>query len=267
MANQSHEAFAPRQQQRSISKLLEPLQSIPQIDTQFLGPIEWQGTNYCLPRLKFWGPNSNEPIRIGLFAAIHGDEPAGAEALVRFLHDLAQDPEPAARYHLYAYPVCNPTGYEDNTRTSRRGRDLNREFWRASQEPEVCLLEHELRTRHFHGIIQLHADDTSDGLYGYVRGATLTENLLRPALLAAGTVLPRNINALIDGFAARDGIIYDHYDGVLAAPAAQVEPTPFEIILETPHLAPLEQQVEALIIAIRTILAEYRQVISFAQNI
>ena len=128
------------------------------------------------------------------------------------------------------------------------------------------MLEHELRTRHFNGIIQVHADDTSDGIYGFVRGHTLTENLLRPALCEAGKILPRNINATIDGFAARDGIIYDHYDGVLAAPA-QMEPVPFEIILETPHRADLDLQVQALLVALRTILGEYRRLISFAANI
>jgi protein MpaA len=143
---------------------------------------------------------------------------------------------------------------------------LNREFWKNSAEPEVQLLEHELRTRHFHGIIQLHADDTSDGIYGFVRGHTLTENLLRPALREAGKILPRNINATIDGFAARDAIIYKHYDGVLAAPA-EIEPVPFEIVFETPHLAPTELQVQALLVALRTMMIEYRNLISFAQNI
>jgi len=85
-------------------------------------------------------------------------------------------------------------------------------------------------------------------------------------LREAGKILPRNINATIDGFAARDGIIYDHYDGVLAAPA-QMEPVPFEIILETPHHAPLESQVRALVVAMHTILTEYRQIVSFAANI
>jgi hypothetical protein len=38
-------------------------------------------------------------------------------------------------------------------------------------------------------------------------------------------------------------------------------------VLETPHHAPIAQQVEALVIAMRTILNEYRQLVSFAQNI
>jgi hypothetical protein len=251
---------------RSIRKFLEPLLDTPGIQADSLGAFEAGGQKYSLPRFTLQGPNSSDPIRIGIFAAIHGDEPAGALATSKLLLDLLSNPEAAESFLLQVYPICNPTGFEDNTRISRRGRDLNREFWRASVEPEIEILEHELRTSHFNGIIQLHADDTSEGIYGFVRGHTLTENLLRPALAEAAKILPRNINATIDGFAARDGIIYDHYEGVLAAPA-RMDPVPFEIILETPHHAAMELQVEALVVAIRTILSEYRRLISFAANI
>jgi murein peptide amidase A len=143
---------------------------------------------------------------------------------------------------------------------------LNREFWSQSAEPEVQILERELRDSHFTGLVQLHADDTSEGIYGFVKGHTLTENLLRPALREAGKILPRNSNATIDGFAARDGIISDRYAGILAAPV-RMDPLPFEIVFETPHAAPLELQVKALVTAVETILAEYRRLISFAADI
>jgi protein MpaA len=256
----------PGSAERSLERFYEPLLRLPDVRHDFLGPFEIQGRNYTLPRFQFRGPNSSDPIRIGIFAAIHGDEPAGAWAAAKFLQDIARTPMLAENFLLHVYPICNPTGFEDNTRNNRNGRDLNREFWRGSSEPEIALLEHELTTQHFNGIVQLHADDTSEGLYGFVRGHTLTEHLLRPALLEAGKVLPRNVNALIDGFAARDGIIRDHYEGVLASPA-RIEPTPFEIILETPHHAPIDRQIEALVIAMRTILAEYRRLISFAADI
>lgn len=250
---------------RSIRHLLEPLASLGAVQRDALA-FELDGEPHEIPRFVFRGPNSSDPIRLGIFAAIHGDEPAGALALVRFLQDLCAEPDLAENYLITAYPVCNPGGFADNTRHSRRGLDLNREFWRQSAEAEVRLLEQELKTRRFNGIIQLHADDTSDGLYGFVRGATLTEEILRPALAAAGAALPLNRNPLIDGFAARDGIIYDHYEGVLAAPA-QMEPVPFEIIFETPHLAPMEKQVAAFDLFLRAVLKEYRRLISFAQNI
>jgi hypothetical protein len=252
---------------RSVQQFLEPLLNLPGIQADLLGPFESGGQAYSLPRFTFRGPNSIEPIRIGLFGTIHGDEPGGAFALSDFLIGLSRQPELAENFHLQVYPICNPTGFEDNTRHCRAGRDLNREFWKNSTQPEIQILEEELRSGQFSGIVQLHADDTSEGIYGFVRGHTLTENLLRPALREAGKILPRNVNATIDGFAARDSIIYDVYEGVLAAAPKQIEPVPFEIVFETPHSAPMNLQIRALVVAIETILAEYRRLVSFAANI
>lgn len=250
---------------RSLERLLDPLRQLAGVQFESLGAFQSGTHQYSLPRFTLRGPNSSDPIRIGIFAAIHGDEPASALAAAAFLAEAVRAPEFIENFLLQIYPVCNPTGFEDNTRHSRGGKDLNREFWKISAEPEVGILEHELRTQRFSGIIQLHADDTSDGVYGFVRGHTLTENLLRPALAQAEKILPRNVNATIDGFAARDGIIYSGYEGILAAPM-QSEP-PFEIVFETPHHAPIELQVQALVVAVRTILDEYRRLISFAANI
>jgi hypothetical protein len=266
MAFSLDKQFVSDQGRRSLQGFLGPLLQLPNVETTFLGPFESGTGRYSLPRFSFVGSNSGEPIRIGLFGTIHGDEPAGALALGQLLFELSAEPQLAENFHLEIYPICNPTGYEDNTRHSRSGRDLNREFWKNSSEPEVQILEQELKGNHFSGLIQLHADDTSDGIYGFVRGHTLTENLLRPALREAGKVLPRNVNATIDGFAARDGIIYEGYQGVLAAPA-DVSPVPFEIVLETPHVAAMELQVRALAVATRTVLEEYRRLIAFAANL
>jgi protein MpaA len=254
------------QNRRCIQEWLGPLRQLPVLKQTDLGPFEVAGESYSLPRFSLAGAQSSDAIRIGLFGGIHGDEPAGVYALAEFLEQLAGEPHLADDFQLHVYPLCNPTGFEDNTRHSRAGRDLNREFWRNSAQPEVQILEAELQQNHFSGIIQLHADDTSDGIYGFVKGHTLTENLLRPALREAGRLLPRNVNATIDGFAARDGIIFDVYEGVLAAPA-HMNPVPFEIVFETPHSAPMNLQVQALVVAMRTILSEYRQLISFAANI
>src|SRR5256885_5571019 len=126
---------------RSIQRFLEPLLGQPAVQSQLLGSFEVGGQKYSLPRFTFRGPNSSDPIRIGLFAAIHGDEPAGALAAARFLLELAGEPALAENFHLQVYPVCNPTGFEDNTRHSRRGHDLNREFWKKSTEAEVEILD------------------------------------------------------------------------------------------------------------------------------
>jgi murein peptide amidase A len=220
-----------------------------------------------LPSYILNGPEGGgDPIRIGFFAGIHGDEPAGCYALPHLAGRLLANPELAEGYQLFFYPICNPSGFAAGSRFSASGKDLNREFWRASLEPEVRLLEREIEQHRFHGMVSLHADDTSNGLYGFVRGALLTRSLLEPALTDAEQFLPRNMSLVIDGFPAQHGIISECYDGILTAPP-KLENSPFEIILETPQAAPVPQQIEAFTAASLRILAEYKRFISFAANL
>ncbi len=179
---------------------------------------------------------------------------------------LEAKPEWAAGYCLFLYPACNPTGLQDKTRHARGGKDLNREFWKNSSEPEVQLLQAELVSRRFDGLISMHTDDTSHGFYGFVRGATLTQGLLRPALKAAEELLPVNQDERIDGFHACEGLIRDCYEGILSAPL-KARPKPFEIILETPGQAPCYLQQLALVAALRAILEEYRWFFAYAPNL
>jgi hypothetical protein len=258
-------------ERRAVERLLSPLDAVAENSRHFLsksfGQFESAGLTYTLPRYVYLGPKGGgDIIRIGIFATIHGDEPEGALALARFVTLLEKDPEPAKGYALFLYPVCNPTGFQDNTRCSRSSKDLNREFWTDSAEPEVQYLETEIWSHAFDGIVTLHSDDTTDGLYGFINGAVLSENLLEPALREAEQFLPRNRGRQIDGFAARDGIIYEGYNGVLRSVPGLSRP-PFELTLETPQKAPLHRQVEALAAALRTILVEYRYLMAIAQGI
>lgn len=256
---------------RSITDLLAPLEKIavnsPNLVANHDAKFEVNGESYELPRYLFVGPRGGDvPIRIGIFAGIHGDEPEGVHAIIQFIQLLEAHPELATGYYLSFYPVCNPTGFEDATRHSRNGKDLNREFWRNSAEPEVRLLQAELQSRSFQGLISLHTDDTSDGFYGFARGATLTKHLIGPALTSAEKFLPRDERPMIDGFPARAGIIRGCYDGVLSAPP-KVRPRPFEIILETPATPPEYLKELAFVASLQTILLEYHQFIAYAPNL
>lgn len=257
---------------RSISDFLAPLEKIaaesPNLTAMHTAPFKIGGESYQLPRYVFVGPEGGDtPIHIGIFAGIHGDEPEGSHAVVQLIKILEAKPELAMGYCLTIYPICNPTGFEDATRFSRSGRDLNREFWKETGEPEVRLLQAELISRSFQGIISLHTDDTSVGFYGYARGATLTKHLLKPALEIAEKILARDTRPVIDGFRARNGIIYDAYDGMLSFPPLRTRPRPFEIILETPAAPPAYVKEAAFIAALQTILLEYRKFIAYAPNL
>lgn len=256
---------------RILHNLFEPLleraERCAALTATTVGKVSCGEVDYPLTRFVFSGPKAEHAaIRIGLFAGLHGDEPAGAQALVELLCNLAEDPRLAKGYELTVFPVCNPHGFEHHRRENVSGLDLNREFWRGSTQPEVICLEDELRNRVFDGVITLHADDTSDGVYGYAHGRVINEALLRPALAAAARFLPLNLGAIIDGFEASEGIICRCFQGVLCAPREQ-QPQPFDVIFETPALASLEQQTEATLAALESILTEYRRFLAYGQHL
>ena len=235
--------------------------------TTTLGTWPFGTDNYTLEQFLFVGPRGGgDYYRVGLFAGMHGDEVAGVQAAVRFLHELARSPELARGYEIYVYPLCNPTGFEDGTRHARSGRDLNREFWLGSREPEVQLLEQQIRTLRFDGLISLHADDDSPGLYAFALGAQVTQYVVEPALAAAEKIVPRNLDARIDNFTARNGLIRKGYPGMLCA-APETRPRPFEIVFETPMQAELEEQIEANLVFLRHALEQYQQLRAIGQDL
>jgi murein peptide amidase A len=258
-------------ERRSLRTLLRPLDELARGSKHLFAAHLNYGDSltlvHGLPRYLFAGPGQQGSyLRVGLFAGVHGDEESGVIAAVELLERLHEDPERVRGYELFVYPVSNPWGYVEGSRWTRTGLDLNRQFWTGSKALEVQVLERQLRKLNFDGIIALHSDDTSEGLYGFVKGHELTRYVLEPALDEAGRILPRNFDKSIDNFEANNGIIEQGYDGILSAPPEQ-RPRPFEIVFETPHHAPLEKQVEAQVVAVETILERFKVMISQAQNI
>jgi len=253
---------------KNFREILAPLHQAkaPWLTTN-LGSWSVGADDYSLGQYLFVGPRGGgDYFRVGIFAGIHGDEAAGVFAAVRFLQELAQNPELARGYEVYVYPLCNPTGFEDGTRHSRSGRDLNREFWLGSREPEVALIERQIRTLRYDGLISLHADEDSAGLYAFALGAQVTQYVVEPALLAAEKVVPRNCDAKIDNFTARNGLIRQGYPGMLCS-APEARPRPFEIVFETPHRADFEKQIEAYLIFLRHALDQYLQLQAVGQDL
>ena len=86
-------AQSPRTQRRSIAELLAPLDKIaatsPNLVANHDAHFESAARRYELPRYLFVGPRGGDtPIRIGIFAGIHGDEPEGVHAIIQFIQLL-----------------------------------------------------------------------------------------------------------------------------------------------------------------------------------
>lgn len=198
-------------------------------------------------------------LPICLVAGVHGDEPDGILGVLEFSRRFSRSTDLIGSYALTIYPCINPVGYERMTRENGNGKDLNREFFRSSNEEEVKIMERELGAHEFTGFISGHSDYESFGIYAYATGAVLSERLAKPALFQASSVIPINTDPVIDGHPAQYGIINEKFPGSLG-PLSKGASEPFDITIETPNLFALRKRVEAQAIAFETILHEYRAV-------
>ncbi|MES2706838.1 MAG: succinylglutamate desuccinylase/aspartoacylase family protein [Verrucomicrobiota bacterium] len=237
-------------------------------DSPAAGAIAWRRQLRQSMRDRPFPPDKIQPppvpghgapvVKVGIFAGIHGDEPAGSQTVRELAAWARRRPEELAGFELTLFPVCNPYGCKAGTRHSPCGMDLNREFWTGSDQCEVRALEKELRAGHFHLIVALHEDDTSEGLYGFAGDHPLSHRVLAKSLSDASLVLPVNAAPVIDGFSAAGGIITEGYSGILTAPPEQ-RPRAVEIVFETPALAPMARRVVAGVVAVKSMLLAYRE--------
>jgi protein MpaA len=140
-----------------------------------------------------------------LSAGIHGDEPAGAEGLIRWAEkDLAAFVRGRAPFPLMILPCLNPWGLVNNHRSDAQSRDLNRLFNRSDFAPirELKLL---LEGRRFDLGLSLHEDYDGRGIYLYEINPRPPD--LGPDLLAAASAaVPIDQRRRIDGRPFRHGM-------------------------------------------------------------
>jgi murein peptide amidase A len=141
--------------------------------------------------------------RIYISAGIHGDEPAGPLAMLRLLE---QDDWPA-NAELILCPCLNPAGFADNRRENPGGIDLNRDYLRPqSAEVRAHVAWLEARPR-FDLCLCLHEDWEARGFYVYELNPDSRPSLAECIVAAASRFCPVDESEIIEGRAARGGII------------------------------------------------------------
>lgn len=147
--------------------------------------------------------NGADPRTIHLSGGIHGDEPAGAEALISWAEKNLRRQR---RYPFLIFPCLNPWGLLNNSRHDEHGCDLNREFGVKRGASPVRELKRLIRGEKFALSLTLHEDYEAEGLYLYeikrdrpYWGEELLE-IARPLI----PIEPRRV---IDGRRAHRGLI------------------------------------------------------------
>ena len=144
---------------RGYSKILDRLNAA---NLEFLTKI---GTVHGYPIFKvLLGPETGERENILITGGVHGDEPAGVEASLRFLE--RDNGALLKRFRFWVMPCINPHGYVHDTRVNREGADVNRSF--ATEEvSEASIVKRAIAQTQFSFAIDFHEDCDATGFYLY----------------------------------------------------------------------------------------------------
>lgn len=209
--------------------------------------------------------------RLCLASGIHGDEPAGTEAMLRlienqeFPHGVAVD----------CFPCMNPTGAAVGRREDAAGLDLNRQFGVFSAPDPVKWFLAATEQTPYDLYVDLHEDSRSQGFYLFE--SPLSDQRLAPtiagALTGAGYDLecPDDLRALIieDGFdrygtfQLEEGVAIPSFttlpdDGLPQAAYMRVCRGTHTLTLETPASQDFEARVQMHLAGVRALFSRLK---------
>lgn len=148
--------------------------------------------------LPFYEVTSRRPAHgdpVLLSAGIHGEEPAGVEAVLSFLESPPPD---WLRLNWVVWPCINPYGWERNQRRSRQGLDINRQFRGRTRSDHARLIKQRVAHRRFAVSLEFHEDVDAEGYYLYE--GYRNRQPMAPAILArVAQVIPLDPRPRIDG--------------------------------------------------------------------
>ena len=128
-------------------------------------PIELIGTAHSYPIHQIrLASSADTPRHILITGGMHGDEPAGVEAVLQFLE--RNNATLLKKFSFLVIPCINPYGYVHNTRETLGDIDINRAF-ETGDIAEVAIIKKALGQTQFAIAIDFHEDYDATGFYLY----------------------------------------------------------------------------------------------------
>jgi len=189
-------------------------------------------------------------------AGIHGDEPAGTEALITWAE---KNTRLLRRRPFFLVPCINPWGLKNNIRTDSQGRDLNRIF-QKDEAPAIAAIKRAVANTGFSVGLMLHEDYDGQGIYIYE--IETSHPYWGEALLAAAAPhIPADLRPMIEGREATGGLIRRSLDmklfeqiGLPEAVYFHLRGCPRIFTVETPSEYGLDRRVHAHVAVIEEAL-------------
>lgn len=134
-----------------------------------LGQIDCSVESYDMFCIRV-NPSAKKSMkRVCLSAGIHGDEPAGVEAILTFLENYHEYATLFGGVEMLILPCDNPFGYERNIRNNAGGFDLNQQFQDSNHTQEIHWIKKAIGERSFDFSLDFHEDAEANGFYLWER--------------------------------------------------------------------------------------------------
>lgn len=186
---------------------------------------------------------ANPKASLCIFSGVHGNEPAGVEATLRWMADLGKSKILYPHVDVLAVPLVNPAGWVHDLRHNGENKDIARTFVQGSSQ-ESTLIKGLLGKVHCDLLVDLHEDRYHSAVYLLSYGAD-------PAH-ATALGLARKVRD--SGYALRsaapDGVYHvapDKYPEIERATLslyAQQHGVAQTFIVETPSKLPMNERVK-----------------------
>jgi len=193
--------------------------------------------------------------RICLSAGIHGDEPAGVEAILTFLEN----------YHEYAtlfegveaiiLPCDNPFGYERNIRSNADGLDLNQQFQDSNHTQETHWIKKAIGGRSFDLSLDFHEDVGAEGFYLWERKCPALKSITDEIIKRMAQKYPIEGKPDIEGFPNIRGVVSLDKESLAKGWTREQylfrHGTKYCLTFETPVKMPMQRRVEMHLSALK----------------
>jgi len=238
---------------RSYDQLEQRLNALSSIDLSSIGSIG----AYPLYRVAL--ENSGASRTILLTAGVHGDEPAGIEAVLHLLEN--ERSEILEQFSFLIVPCVNPNGYVHNTRENGEGIDINRSF-ETDDVDEVRLIKDLLQGQQVDCFVDLHEDWEATGFYLY-EGRRNKQWIGRDIIATVEAIGPIDPNGDSDEDETDAPLARGVFEVAAAwgtvglAPYVLKYHAPHVLIFETPTSWKMETRVAGHLAALKRVLAHY----------
>jgi len=206
----------------------------------------------------------NNPRRVLISAGIHGDEPAGIEAICTFLENGRYKVH-LDQWEITILPCINPYGFENDTRESHENKDLNRLFKDHKPPHEVQLAKSVFLPSYFDISIELHEDCDSHGYYLFQKSNNPNGHEIGVKIIEAlKGIISINFDKAIENMPADKGVIHRIKDinqmewWPMAGYSLSMK-TGHCLTLETPTKLAMDTRVHAHLVAMDNALMCYPQ--------